>query len=197
MTRKLSPKFDEALAFVSHEHRDQVRKGSGTPYVAHLLSVAAIVLEHGGTELEAIAALLHDYIEDQADKLPGGALEAREIVVDKFGEEVARIVDACTDATTSPKPPWRPRKEAYLAHLREQDSASVLLVSMSDKLHNARSIVDDHAEVGEELWSRFTGDRDGTLWYYRELLAAYGDRGHVGLRRKLAQVVDAMQSLGR
>lgn len=193
-SRALSRKYDEALAFVAEEHRDQERKGSGVPYIAHLLSVSALVLEHGGSETEAIAALLHDFIEDQAER-HGGAAAARAELVRRFGEEVARIVDGCTDAEVTPKPPWRPRKEEYLARLKAKTDSSVLLVSMADKLHNARSIVADYRGLGEELWSRFTGKREGTLWYYAALLDAYGDRGNATLRGELARVITEMRTL--
>lgn len=158
----LSRRFDAALNCALDLHRDQRRKGTNIPYVSHLLAVAAIVLEHGGTENEAIAALLHDAIED------AGGDHARQIVRKRFGSEVVAIVDGCTDAETIPKPPWRDRKEVYLAHL-DSASPSVLLVSSADKLHNARSVLADHRVLGESLWSRFNGGRDGTLWYYREL----------------------------
>ena len=130
----LSRKFDEALAFAMDLHRKQVRKGTGVPYVSHLLSVAALVLEHGGTEEQAIAALLHDAVEDQGGKPTAIAIRAR------FGDTVADIVDGCTDTDVWPKPPWRPRKEAYVARVR-LEPAHVRLVSAADKLHNALSLI--------------------------------------------------------
>jgi GTP pyrophosphokinase len=162
----LSPRFDEALQLAHTLHRDQRRKGTAIPYVAHLLSVAALVIEHGGEEEEAIAALLHDAIEDQ-----GGSL-ARDQIRARFGERVAMIADGCTDAVGTPKPPWRERKEAHLAHLATA-SRSVLLVACADKLHNARTLVADYRVIGEELWERFHGGRDGTLWYYRSASAMF------------------------
>lgn len=170
----LSERFDEALVFAHQLHREQERKGSGTPYVAHLLSVAALVIEHGGTEDQAIAALLHDAIEDQ-----GGDV-ARQEIRRRFGDEVAAIVEGCTDAETIPKPPWRARKEAYVEHLKDQPE-TVRLVSASDKLHNARSILRDLREIGDAVWGRFSGGRDGTLWYYRSLVEVFieGDRNSV------------------
>lgn len=162
----LTDRFDAALLFAAQAHRKQVRKGTPIPYTAHLLAVAAIVLENGGTEEEAIAALLHDAIEDQ-----GGA-RMREEIRSRFGDAVVAIVDGCTDAEVIPKPPWRERKEAYLAHLGEA-SPSVLLVSAADKLHNARAVLSDYRKLSEELWTRFTGGREGTLWYYRALVDAY------------------------
>jgi (p)ppGpp synthase/HD superfamily hydrolase len=137
-----------------------VRKGTGIPYIAHLLGVAAIVLEAGGDEDEAIAGLLHDVPEDV-----GG----RESLVDirrLFGERVAKIVEGCTDTFEQPKPEWRPRKERHLAALAFADY-STLLVFTADKLHNATSIMADLSKTGDRLWDQFKGGKDGTLWYYR------------------------------
>jgi len=171
----LSPRFDEALQLAHTLHRDQRRKGTTIPYVAHLLSVAALVIEHGGDEEEAIAALLHDAIEDQGGRL------AREQIRARFGERVARIADGCTDAVGTPKPPWRQRKEAHLAHL-EKESRSVLLVACADKLHNARTLVADYRAIGEDLWERFHGGRDGTLWYYRSASRMFSAARHAPRR---------------
>ncbi len=170
----LSPLFDSALSYASHLHRGQFRKGTKIPYVSHLISAAAIALEHGATEEEAIAALLHDALEDQGRH---GATEL-EIRV-QFGERVLQIVQGCTDAEgdhAGRKPEWRPRKEAYVAHVGKAD-ASVRLVSASDKLHNARAILADLRTHGEELWPRFTGNKDGALWYYRALVTAFHAAG--------------------
>ena len=160
----LTARFCEALDYAVKLHGAQVRKGSGTPYVAHLLAVAAIALEHGADEDEAIAALLHDAVEDQ-----GGA-PTRDEIRRRFGPRVAAIVDGCTDSDTAAKPPWRERKEKYLAHLPTAD-ASVRLVSAADKLHNVRSILHDYRMLGETVWERFSGGKHGTLWYYREVSA--------------------------
>jgi len=162
----LSERFADALVYATGLHAGQVRKGSGVPYIAHLLAVTALVLEYGGDEDTAIAALLHDAVEDQGGAATRGAIAAR------FGEPVAAIVDGCSDTDVVPKPPWQARKEAYIAHVAGAPPA-VLLVSASDKLHNARSILADYRQVGEALWDRFTGSRAGTLWYYRALVAAY------------------------
>jgi len=147
-------------------HAAQVRKGSDVPYASHLFGTCSIALDYGATEDQAIAALLHDAIED-VHYAPG----ARDAVA-AFGPEVLRIVEACTDADVYPKPPWEARKAAYIRHLAHADGA-VLLVSASDKLHNARSMVADHRRVGSDLWSRFKGAKDGTLGNYRALIAAY------------------------
>jgi (p)ppGpp synthase/HD superfamily hydrolase len=165
-------KFEQALPYAALVHRDQVRKGTSTPYVTHLLAVAAIVGENGGTEDEVVAALLHDAPEDQ-----GGETRLREIH-DRFGVEVAEIVDGCTDTYETPKPPWRERKERYLAHLGDA-SGSVRLVSSADKLHNARTVLSDYRLVGENLWTRFNGGKEGTLWYYRAVVDTLGGDGAV------------------
>ena len=162
----LTQRFDRALAFAADLHRAQQRKDTTIPYVSHLLAVASLVLEHGGSETEAIAALLHDAVEDQ------GGLPTLSRIADEFGEEVAAIVAGCTDADVVPKPPWRARKEVYIAHLAHA-SESICLVSAADKLHNLRSIVSDYQMLGEELWGRFNGKREGTLWYYQQLVDAF------------------------
>lgn len=162
----LSKRFNEALTFAADLHATQERKGSGVPYIAHLLGVSSIALEYGATEDEAIAALLHDAIEDR-----GGAA-TREEIRRRFGDRVTEIVDGCTDSDITPKPPWQKRKEAYIAHLPTA-SPSVILVSAADKLHNARSILQDYRILGEELWDRFKGGKAGTLWYYRALVEAF------------------------
>ena len=163
---KLGPRFEDALVYATQKHSGQTRKSSDVPYVAHVLSVAALVLEAGGDEDQALAALLHDVVEDC-----GGAPVLEEIR-HEFGERVARIVDGCTDTDEEPKPPWRERKERYLRHL-QQGGEDVRLVSLADKLHNVRSIVLDYRALGEKVWERFTGGREGTLWYYRALLNIY------------------------
>jgi (p)ppGpp synthase/HD superfamily hydrolase len=158
----MSPRFNEALVYAAELHATQEKKVSKVPYIAHLLGVTAIALEYGADDDEAIAALLHDAVEDQ-----GGQATAREIRR-RFGERVVEIVLGCTDSDTTPKPPWRERKERYIAHL-DSGNPSIFLVSASDKLYNARSIVADYRRVGEVLWDRFNGKREGTLWYYRTL----------------------------
>lgn len=165
-TPKLGRQFDAALEYASHLHSEQTRKGTEIPYVSHLMATASLALEHGANEDEAIAALLHDAIEDH----PRDGATDREIGA-KFGPAVLAIVRGCTDADVLPKPPWRARKEAYLAHL-EQASPSTLLVSASDKLHNLRAILSDYRAIGEKLWSRFNKDAD-SLWYYGALVETY------------------------
>jgi len=182
----LSDRFQEALVFSTELHAAQVRKGTDIPYASHLLIVAGYVLDHGGSEDEAIAALLHDAVEDQ-----GGLAVAKEIR-ERFGPEVEEIVKACSDAHSVPKPPWRERKEAYLRHL-ETVSPSVRRVSAADKLHNARAILRDLRTEGESLWERFNGGRDGTLWYYRSLADTFRNLDTGALAEELDRVVKAIE----
>lgn len=189
-----SDKLAEAFAWAAELHRSQRRKGTRIAYVAHLMAVASIALEHGGGETEAIAALLHDAIEDQAEAV-GGAAAMRAEIDRRFGRGVREIVDACTDAEVQPKPPWRERKEAYIAHLAGA-APGALLVSAADKLHNARAILGDYRAVGEALWSRFKGGREGTLWYYRSLVEAFqATDAPIGLIDELQRVVDDLHAL--
>ena len=153
----VSTRFDDAYLFASDLHRDQRRKGAGSPYIAHLLQVAGLVLEAGADEDTAIAALLHDAVEDQGGAATRAAIAAR------FGERVARIVEGCSDSAGSPKPPWRARKQAHIDRL-PTESPEVRLVVTADKLHNTRSIIADYRREGEALWPVFHGRRDGTLW---------------------------------
>jgi GTP pyrophosphokinase len=164
----LSPRFEQALQYAAVVHAGQVRKATRVPYLSHLLAVTAIVLEHGGDETEAIAALLHDAVEDA-----GGAGRLAD-VRRRFGDAVADIVEGCSDTDTHPKPPWPERKARYVAHLVNA-SRSVHLVSAADKLHNLRALLDDHRNLGAAAWDRFNGKKRGTLWYYRALVSAYRD----------------------
>ena len=188
MVSMLSPRFGYALFYASQLHRDQLRKGTQIPYVSHLLAVTALVLEHGGTEDEAIAALLHDAVEDQ------GGSETREVIREQFGEDVAAIVDGCSDADTLPKPPWDERKKAYVAHVRIAPP-SVRLVSAADKLHNARAILADYRQLGETLWDRFNGGRDGTLWYYRALADTFRSAESNALSEELDRTVAELERM--
>ena len=152
----LSPRFEDALVYATQIHAHQHRKGTGIPYVSHLMAVASLVLEHGGTETEAIGALLHDAAEDA-----GGSGRTEDIRL-RFGPDVAAIVEGCSDTDVTPKPPWKERKIAYIEHIAAA-SDSVRLVSAADKLHNARAILKDYRELGESLWDRFNGGKEGTL----------------------------------
>ncbi len=184
----LSVRFEEALTFAHQLHSGQCRKGTTVPFISHLLAVTSIVLEHGASEDEAIAALLHDAAEDQ-----GGEVTLEEIRR-RFGDTVAEIVEGCTDSWTEPKPPWRERKEAFIASLLEA-SPSVCLVSAADKLHNARTILSDYRRLGESLWSRFNGGKRGTMWYYRTLVDVLGATGPEELAGELARVVSEIEYL--
>jgi GTP pyrophosphokinase len=186
----LTSRFEDALTYAAQLHSTQVRKGSNTPYIAHLLGVASIALENGADEDEAIAALLHDAIEDQ------GGDPTRQEMRRRFGDRVTEIVDGCTDAETLPKPPWRERKETYIQHLALA-SASVRLVSASDKLHNARAVLFDYRILREDLWQRFTGGREGTLWYYRALTDAYKAHGDSPLLDELERTVAELEHLSK
>lgn len=184
----LSTRFEEALAYAAHLHAGQTRKGSDIPYIGHLLGATSIVIQYGGNEDQAIAALLHDAAEDQ------GGRDTLAQIRGRFGENVADIVAGCTDSWTVPKPPWRARKEAYIAHLGQASQAE-LLVSAADKLHNARTILSDYRVVGEAVWDRFTGRKKGTLWYYHALVDALRTYYPSPVVEELARVVSELDAL--
>jgi (p)ppGpp synthase/HD superfamily hydrolase len=184
-----TPRFESALSFAAALHRTQLRKASSIPYVAHLLAVASLVIEHGGDEDEAIAALLHDAIEDQ-----GGSIVGEEIRR-QFGDRVTETVIACSDTFTVPKPPWRERKQSHLDHVAHA-SAAVKLVIAADKLHNARSLLSDYRRLGETLWSHFHGGKAGTLWYYRAALEAVRSGAPADLVLQLDDAVAQLERLG-
>lgn len=192
----LTARFREALNLAAMLHAHQVRKqtpGSDSrpvPYVAHLLAVTAIALEHGADEDEAIAALLHDAIEDQ------GGDATRQRIRLLFGDRVAQIVEGCTDADVHPKPPWEERKRRHLAEIAQAD-ASVQLVVLADKLHNVRSVLRDYLDEGEATWIRFTGGREGTLWYYRAMTEALRGSGHARLVPLLQELDGVISDLER
>jgi len=185
---KLGPRFNRAFLFAAEKHSRQTRKASTIPYIAHLMGVASLVLEAGGDEDLAIAALLHDVVEDC-----GGAPMLKE-VRRRFGNRVAEVVDGCTDAYEVPKPPWRERKENYLRRLKKE-SADTRLVSAADKLNNVRSILSDYRAVGESVWSRFNGGREGTLWYYRTLRDEFLRRDKSRITRDFDLAVRELESL--
>lgn len=186
----LTPRFDAALAYAARLHREQRRKGTDVPYVAHLLGVASLALEMGTDEDGAIAALLHDAVEDQD-------VTVAEIARD-WGEAVARIVADCTDSfggggPGGAKAPWRERKAAYLAALPSKPAAS-LLVSLADKTYNGRAIVDDLRVHGDALWARFSGGRE-SLWYYRTLAEVFVVALPGPGADRFAAIVDEMHTL--
>ncbi len=168
-TPLLSRRFDAAMQLALDHHRMHLRKATDLPYVSHLLAVCALVLELGGNEDEAIAALLHDVVEDG-----GGPMMQRRITWE-FGEDVGGMVAANTDTDVEPKPPWQARKEAYIAGIGSKSTGAVR-VSLADKLHNARAIVTDFGLHGAELWDRFTASGAETAWYYDALTTAFEAR---------------------
>ena len=185
----LTARFEVALGYAIRLHAGQLRKGTTIPYVSHPLAVAGLVLEHGGDEDEAIAALLHDTAEDCGGRPVLDEIRAR------LGERVAAIVEGCSDSlTTGEKAPWWERKTKYLEHLRKAPP-SVRLVSASDKLHNTRAILADYRAIGDELWERFTAKRDGTLWYYGTLVDLFRDLGPRHLAEELTRVVSELRRL--
>lgn len=185
MSVDLSHRFRKALIFAARLHNDQRRKGTDIPYIAHLLAVASLVITHGGDEDEAIAALLHDAVEDQ------GGQPTLEMIRTRFGERVAVIVEGCTDTDVVPKPPWKARKECYLAHLKSA-SPSVKLVAAADKLDNVRAIIADYRTHGAAIWTRFNAGPEDQRWFYRSCVTALHD-GPMSLIRELDA---AVQQLG-
>ena len=188
-TPRLTEKFHEALTYAAEKHHRQTRKGGDVPYIGHLLSVAGLVIEAGGTERQAIAALLHDAAEDQGGKET--LVEIRE----RFGADVERIVAECSDTFEDPKPPWRERKTSYIKHLKNA-SNDTILVSLGDKVDNARAILRDFRRSGSELWQRFSvKDPNDHLWYYRSLLDVYQHKTDSWLVDELRRTLDALAEL--
>lgn len=197
---RLTERFNEALVFTAELHCRQTRKGEeGIPYISHLLGVASLVLEAGGDEDMAIAALLHDAVEDQ------GGYETLDRIRERFGQRVAHIVEGCTDDFTGHDHiGWCERKTSYIEHLREESDEETRIVSLADKVHNARTILLDYIEQGDSIFSRFRARKDGTLWYYRALVEAFRQaeeirpvrhfrRGHERLLRELDRLVEKLE----
>jgi (p)ppGpp synthase/HD superfamily hydrolase len=185
-SRLFSRRFIEALGYAARIHSRQIRKKTGRPYIGHLLNVTSIVIEYGGDEEMAIAALLHDAVEDQ-----GGLPRLREIRR-KFGERVAHIVDGCTDCYSEPKPPWLKRKRSYVARIASE-SEDVRLVSAADKLSNVRETLHDLRVHGERVFKRFKGKKQGTLWYYCALVEEFRKAGSNPLVEELDCVVTELE----
>ena len=181
----LTNRFEDALVFATRLHAAQTRKQSKVPYIAHLLGVTGLVLEDGGNEDEAIAALLHDAVEDQ------GGLDTLEEIRARYGSSVAEIVMAVSDSYSIPKPPWRERKEAYINTIRDA-SPSAVRVSLADKVYNARATLGDIRQEGEAGWTKFNGGKDGTLWYYHQLIEAFEGHGSGPLLRELIRIVEKL-----
>lgn len=184
----LTSRFESALVYACQLHAHQVRKLSDVPYISHLLSVAALVLEDGGDEDSAIAALLHDAIEDQGGKPTATA------ICQQFGEQVAYIVEACSESDTIPKPPWLERKQHYIKTFRSAPE-QVRRVMLADKLHNARCNLAEWHRYGELSWSFFTTGKEGLIWFYRSIVAASRETGHSFLASELERVVEELEQL--
>ena len=193
---QLTTRFDQAVNLACELHRDHLRKGTSIPYVSHLLAVASLVLEQGGDEELAMAAMLHDAVEDR------GGQATLQRIRQSFGDRVAGIVAECSDdipAADGKKAPWRERKQKYLDHLPHA-SADARLVSAADKLHNARCILADFRQIGDQLWQRFNpaAARDGTLWYYRSLARTFREHGPKALGEELDRIVgEVIRLIGR
>lgn len=181
-----SDRVVEAFQLAHDLHRNQTRKGTDTPYLVHLVAVAALVGDYGGTEDQFIAGLLHDAVEDQ------GGQETLALIRERFGDGVADIVWACSDTDVEPKPPWQARKEASIAKTRTLGPEARLVLA-ADKLHNARTIVADLHAIGPAVFERFKGKREGTLWYYREKLAALREGWDSAILVPLEAVVAEME----
>jgi (p)ppGpp synthase/HD superfamily hydrolase len=187
---RLSTRFEDALVYAIRLHADQFRKGGNVPYATHLLAVAAIVLDHGGDEDQAIAALLHDAVEDQ-----GGRPRLEEIRA-KFGDRVARIVDGCTDSYGQPRTTWRQRKDYYIEKIASEE-IDVWRVSAADKLHNSRSTLRELRERGEEAWGMYAGGKEGSIWYYRTLADFFKANLDDALAHELDRVVCQIEKIAR
>lgn len=176
-------RFDAAVTLARTLHADQARKGTKVAYLSHLLGVASLVMEYGGDEDQVIAALLHDAVED------AGGAPTEAAIRDQFGDRVADIVRACSDTDVMPKPPWEERKRAYLEHLVGVDDTT-LLVSLADKVHNARSLASDLSVHGDALWDRFHASSEQSHWYYDSLADIYAERlGETALVAELRSAI--------
>jgi (p)ppGpp synthase/HD superfamily hydrolase len=194
LDQPLSERFDQALAFAHRIHRHQARKGTQIPYISHVIGVSVLVLEYGGSESEAIGALLHDALEDAPDDLP--ADRVRTIIHERFGSDVLSIVEHCTDTTEQPKPPWLERKTRYIA-AAEHSPRAAMLVSAADKLHNLRALARDFRRHGPALWQRFNPEAgaNGTLGYHRALVEIYQRRMPGALADELARALSELEQL--
>jgi (p)ppGpp synthase/HD superfamily hydrolase len=183
---KLGIRFQEALIYATQLHANQTRKTSNVPYISHLLSVAALVLEDSGDEDEAIAALLHDAIEDQ------GGEKTRQEIRQKFGENIAAIVEECTESDIVPKPPWKERKLASIEKFRTV-SPQARRVILADKLHNARSLLIDRLRYKEEIWNHFKGGKEGTIWFFRSIIEVERQRGYNPMTEEIDRLIQELE----
>jgi (p)ppGpp synthase/HD superfamily hydrolase len=184
----ITQRFEDAFVYAIRAHGGQRKKGTDTPYIAHVMDVTALVLMNGGQEDHAIAALLHDVAEDA-----GGRHRLEDVRV-RFGHAVAEIVEGCSDTFDDPKPPWLERKKAYIDHL-PHTSPATRLVSAADKLANARAIISDVKAQGDGVWDRFNGKKDGTIWYYRTIADVFLALGPHPLAARLDEAVRELQQL--
>ena len=189
---KVTPRMYKALKLAFKLHGHDARKKSTVPYIAHLLAVCALVQLDGGIEDEAIAALLHDALEDKPKEIN------RKKIRHKFGKKVLKMIELSTDTPKDyaggQKPPWRKRKEAYLKHIRETDP-SLLRVTIADKIDNARAILADHLRMGDEVWERFNAGKEDQLWYFKGCVKAFDASGYSGpLLEELRSLVDQFPS---
>ena len=199
-----SDRFEQALGFAHRLHHKQRRKTSGTPYIAHLLGVAEIVIEDGGTEDEAIAALLHDSLEDQGRHYEGGVDALAAEIEARFGVDVRRLVEALTEQTTvaisriaDKRERWRAHKRAYFEQIHDA-GPEVRRISCADSLHNVRSLLSGYRRLGERVWTRFlTGRADDQIWAYRSAAKAFQEAGTGPLADELAEAVDALEAATR
>jgi len=182
----LTSRFDEAFTYAHAVHATQNRKGTGSPYIGHLMGVASIVLDDGGSEDEAIAALLHDAAED------AGGRDRLEDIRARFGNAVATIVADCTDSWTTPKLPWAARKKKYVEHARTLPAPS-LRVSAADKVHNAYAILRGLRIGGEKVWDAFNAGPDDVLAYYQGLVRSYREAGGGHLVEELDRIVRGIE----
>ena len=189
---QISARLYEALQFIFKLHGHDARKASNIPYMSHLLSVCSIVQQDGGDEDEAIAALLHDALEDKPEETN------RDEINKLFGNRVVTIIEVSIDTPLDyqggVKPPWHQRKEAYLAHVRSTDP-NLLRVTVADKVDNARAILADYQRLGEEMWKRFNAGKDDQLWYYESCISAYEAAGYQGpLLEELRRLVSLIRA---
>lgn len=182
----LSSRFDEALIFANRTHAQQKRKHSGAPYLAHVLGVTALVLEDGGSEDEAIGALLHDAAEDQ------GGEQMLATIREKFGAKIEQIVRECSDTLASPKPPWRKRKEQHLEVLRTALPETIRIMQ-ADKVYNARNLQRSLIEHGPQAWQKFKGGREGTLWYFRQMHTLLSQTRSGYLMMELGRLIEILE----
>lgn len=179
--------FNDAFLFASRLHDGQMRKGSSVPYLSHLMAVSALVMENGGTQDQAIAALLHDTVEDQ------GGEETLSEIRERFGDDVASIVEECSESLDIKDHPWRERKEWFLNRI-VQMSERGLLVCVADKFHNVQGLINDHRNQGDQMWSSFNAGKTEQLWYYRSVAALLCERTENTLATTLSEKVDELEA---